>query len=157
VLLQQAGRRASRPIPDVVARRVAAGVVDAVPGRSAHPRGLGGPDGYTRLAGPPSDPGRRHGGAAGRAGPAPAPGGVTPDPVPGRGGPATLRRRHPDRQDDAHAESPPERAPHGTRRPARVVGRASRTRYPGGDGAATELPQPVLGADRPPMSPGGPA
>ena len=102
-------------------------------------------------------PGRRHGRAAGRAGTAPAPGGVAPGPVPVRGGRAALRRRDPHGQDDVRAGPPPGRAPHGGRRPGRAVGRASRPRHAGRDGAAAGLPQPLLGADRPALPPGRPA
>ena len=117
--------------------------------------GLGGPAGCARLADPRANPERRHGGAAGRAGAAPGSGGGAPGPVPSRGGRAALRRRDPHRQDDVRAGPPPGRAPHRGRQPGRAVDRASRPRHAGRDGAAAGVPQPLLGADRSALPPGG--
>ena len=69
----------------------------------------------------------------------------------------SLRRRDPDRQDDARAGPSPGRASHGARQPDRPVDRAPGPRQPRRDGAAAGVPQPLLGADRPALPPGGPA
>ena len=90
-------------------------------------------------------------------GPLQDPGGGAPGPVPSRGGRAALRRRDPHRQDDVRAGPPPGRAPHGGRRPGRAVGRPSRPRHAGRDGAAAGMPEPLLGTDRSALSPGGSA